>query len=119
MKRCNDELPHAEPELPFISNADIRLGIEDRIHAAWTDFNAREWMGTTEVVPWITCLHTDPQPMSVAYLEKLNPEQRRAVEHGVRENDAAPRTPHVRPPRAQDQRGDLIAGGTAPAGRRV
>ena len=30
---------------------------------------------------------------SVAYLEKLNPEQRRAVEHGVRENDAAPGTP--------------------------
>jgi hypothetical protein len=47
MKRCHDELPPAEPELPFISDADIRLGIEDRIHAAWTDFNAREWMGTT------------------------------------------------------------------------
>jgi DNA helicase II / ATP-dependent DNA helicase PcrA len=31
--------------------------------------------------------------MSVAYLEKLNPEQRRAVEHGVWENDAAPGTP--------------------------
>jgi DNA helicase-2/ATP-dependent DNA helicase PcrA len=31
--------------------------------------------------------------MSVAYLEKLNPEQRRAVEHGVQENDAAPGTP--------------------------
>src|SRR6202163_3542432 len=31
--------------------------------------------------------------MSVAYLEKLNPQQRRAVEHGVRENDAAPGTP--------------------------
>jgi DNA helicase II / ATP-dependent DNA helicase PcrA len=31
--------------------------------------------------------------MSVAYLEKLNPEQRRAVEHGVRKNDAAPGTP--------------------------
>jgi DNA helicase-2/ATP-dependent DNA helicase PcrA len=31
--------------------------------------------------------------MSVAYLEKLNPEQRRAVEHGVRENHAAPGTP--------------------------
>jgi len=27
--------------------------------------------------------------MSVAYLEKLNPEQRRAVEHGVREKDFA------------------------------
>ena len=31
--------------------------------------------------------------MSVAYLEKLNTEQRRAVEHGVRENDAAPCAP--------------------------
>jgi hypothetical protein len=47
MKQCHDELPPAEPELPFISDADIRLGIEDRIHAAWTDFNAREWMGAT------------------------------------------------------------------------
>jgi hypothetical protein len=25
----------------------VRLGIEDRIQAAWTDFNAREWMGAT------------------------------------------------------------------------
>ena len=33
----------------------------------------------------IDTLHTDSQPMSVAYLEKLNPEQRRAVEHGVRD----------------------------------
>jgi hypothetical protein len=47
MKQCRDELPPAEPELPFILDADIRLGIEDRIHAAWTDFNAREWMGAT------------------------------------------------------------------------
>jgi DNA helicase II / ATP-dependent DNA helicase PcrA len=35
----------------------------------------------------------DSQPMSVAYLEKLNPEQRRAVEHGVRDHDAAPGVP--------------------------
>src|SRR5437762_10761776 len=35
----------------------------------------------------------DSQPMSVAYLEKLNPEQRRAVEHGVREHDATPGPP--------------------------
>ena len=47
MKQCHDELPPVEPELPFISDADIRLGIEDRIHAAWTDFNAQEWMGAT------------------------------------------------------------------------
>jgi hypothetical protein len=47
MKQCHDDLPPAEPELPFISDADIRLGIEDRIQAAWTDFTAREWMGST------------------------------------------------------------------------
>ena len=45
MKQCQDELPPAQPELPFISDPDIRLGIEDRIQAAWTDFNAREWDG--------------------------------------------------------------------------
>jgi DNA helicase II / ATP-dependent DNA helicase PcrA len=31
--------------------------------------------------------------MSVAYLEKLNPEQRRVVEHGVREKACAPSAP--------------------------
>src|ERR1700730_9404699 len=31
--------------------------------------------------------------MPVAYLEKLNPEQRQAVEHGVRENACAPAVP--------------------------
>jgi hypothetical protein len=33
--------------LPFIADTDVRLGIEDRIRAAWIDFNAREWMGAT------------------------------------------------------------------------
>jgi len=47
MKQCHDELPSPEPELPFIVDDDIRFGIEDRIRAAWTDFNAREWMGAT------------------------------------------------------------------------
>lgn len=47
MKQCHDELPPPEPELPFIADADVRFGIEDRIRAAWTDFNAREWMGAT------------------------------------------------------------------------
>jgi hypothetical protein len=36
---------------------------------------------------------SDSLPMSVAYLEKLNPEQRRAVEHGVREKACAPSAP--------------------------
>jgi hypothetical protein len=47
MKQCHDEVPPAEPELPFISDTDVRLGIEDRLHAAWADFNGREWMGAT------------------------------------------------------------------------
>jgi hypothetical protein len=47
MQQCHDELPPAAPELPFISDEDIRFGIEDRIRAAWTDFHAQEWMGAT------------------------------------------------------------------------
>src|SRR6185312_17301380 len=34
--------------------------------------------------------HIDSWYMSVSYLDKLNPEQRRAVEHGVREKECAP-----------------------------
>lgn len=47
VKQCHDELPPSEPELAFIADSDIRFGIEDRIRAAWIDFNAREWMGAT------------------------------------------------------------------------
>jgi hypothetical protein len=47
MLKCRDQLPPPEPELPFIADDDTRLGIEDRIQASWTDFNAREWMGAT------------------------------------------------------------------------
>jgi hypothetical protein len=47
MMLCHDQLPPAEPELPFIADDDVRLGIEDRIHAAWTDFGANEWFGAT------------------------------------------------------------------------
>ncbi|HZT26529.1 MAG TPA: hypothetical protein VFA57_12555 [Pseudolabrys sp.] len=47
MLKCRDRLPPPEPELPFIAEDDVRLGLEDRIQAAWTDFNAREWMGAT------------------------------------------------------------------------
>jgi hypothetical protein len=47
MAKCRDEVPMPETELPFIEEADVRLGIEDRLNAAWTDFAAREWMGAT------------------------------------------------------------------------
>ena len=51
---------------------------------------------TKKVVPWTAYLHIDSQPMSVVYLEKLNPEQRR---HSVRANE----------PRRADARVELIA----------
>ncbi|MCK1481534.1 hypothetical protein IVB25_01940 [Bradyrhizobium sp. 193] len=47
MKQCRDELPPPEPLLPFVQDADIRFGIEDRIKASWTDYSAQEWMGAT------------------------------------------------------------------------
>jgi hypothetical protein len=47
LQQCPDELPPLAPELPFIDDNDLRLGIEDRIRAAWTDFKAQEWIGST------------------------------------------------------------------------
>lgn len=47
MAQCRDYLPPPEPELPFITDDDVRLGLEDRIQAAWMDFRANEWMGAT------------------------------------------------------------------------
>jgi len=44
------------------------------------------------MVDWVDLLQTDSPPMTVAYLETLNREQRRAVEHGVRKKNAAPGT---------------------------
>ena len=39
------------------------------------------------------CLQQSDSPMSAAYLDKLNPDQRRAVEHGVCESDATDAAP--------------------------
>ncbi len=47
LAECANELPSPEPEFPFITDEDTRLGIEDRTRAAWVDFNAREWLGAT------------------------------------------------------------------------
>ena len=44
------------------------------------------------MVDWFDLLLTDLSPMTVTYLETLNREQRRAVEHGVRKKNAAPGT---------------------------
>src|SRR6201993_2053251 len=44
------------------------------------------------MVDWFDLLQTDLPPMTVTYLETLNREQRRAVEHGVRKQNAAPGT---------------------------
>jgi hypothetical protein len=47
MSKCGDELPPREPILEFICDDDLRTGIEDQIRAAWTDFEANEWIGAT------------------------------------------------------------------------
>jgi hypothetical protein len=47
LAKCPDEPLPAEPEFPFIKDEDTRLGIEDRLHAAWIDFKAMEWLGAT------------------------------------------------------------------------
>jgi hypothetical protein len=47
LQKCPDEMPPPAPELPFISDDSLRVGIEKLIHAAWTDFNAQEWIGAT------------------------------------------------------------------------
>ena len=47
LAECPNDLPPPEPEFPFITDEDIRLGIEDRTRAAWVDFSAREWLGAT------------------------------------------------------------------------
>jgi DNA helicase II / ATP-dependent DNA helicase PcrA len=44
------------------------------------------------MIDWFDLLQTDLPPMTVTYLETLNREQRRAVEHGVRKKNAAPGT---------------------------
>ena len=47
---------------------------------------------TRKMVDWFDLLQTDLPPMTVTYLETLNREQRRAVEHGVRKKNAVPGT---------------------------
>jgi hypothetical protein len=47
LMNCPNELPPPEPEFHFVTDNDVRLGIEDRTRAAWIDFNAKEWLGAT------------------------------------------------------------------------
>ena len=47
LKACPDELPRPEPELPFITDESIRLDIEAKLHTAWVNFKAGEWLGAT------------------------------------------------------------------------
>jgi hypothetical protein len=46
MALCHDQLPPKPPELP-VMEGQSRFGIEELIQAAWTDFDALEWMGAT------------------------------------------------------------------------
>jgi hypothetical protein len=47
LSKCPDEPLPSDPEFPFVTNDDTRLGIEDRLRAAWIDFKAAEWLGAT------------------------------------------------------------------------
>jgi len=47
----------------------------------------------TRIVVGCTLCSVDSRPMSFAHLERLNPEQRRAVEHGIGETGAGPDGP--------------------------
>ena len=45
--QCRDKPPEPASELPFIKDGDLQRGIQDQIAAAWTDYQAHEWMGAT------------------------------------------------------------------------
>jgi len=45
--QCRDKPPEPASELPFIKDADVQRGIREQIAAAWTDYQAQEWMGAT------------------------------------------------------------------------
>ena len=45
--QCRDKPPDPASELPFIKDADLQRGIQNQITAAWTDYQAQEWMGAT------------------------------------------------------------------------
>ena len=47
LKACPDELPRPEPELTFITDEDLRLDVEAKLHTAWVNFKAGEWLGAT------------------------------------------------------------------------
>lgn len=44
---CPDELPRPEPELLFMTDEAARIGAEAKVHAAWINFKAGEWLGAT------------------------------------------------------------------------
>jgi hypothetical protein len=47
LKACPDELPRPESELTFITDEDTRLEVEAKLHTAWINFKAGEWLGAT------------------------------------------------------------------------
>src|SRR5208282_6313960 len=47
LSKCPDELPRPEPELLFLTDDVLRADAETKVHAAWVDFRASEWLGAT------------------------------------------------------------------------
>lgn len=45
--QCQDELPPPEPELPFISDVDLREGILAQVATAWNGYQTRDWLSAT------------------------------------------------------------------------
>jgi hypothetical protein len=47
LSQCQDELPPLEPELPFISDVDLREGILAQVATAWNGYQTRDWLSAT------------------------------------------------------------------------
>jgi hypothetical protein len=45
--QCQDARPAPQPELPFVVDPARRASIEEKIRAAWIDFDGQEWLGAT------------------------------------------------------------------------
>jgi len=87
----------------FITDIDIRNGIEDRLHAAKIDFEAREWLGATTfasvaleaILLWQVkqmCIHTgkkSPDEMKLGELINLANDEKLISEGAAKQSRLA------------------------------